>query len=138
MGEKTIIRYENRTAILTLNNPPVNVLTDELRDEIREAFIQFSLDANVKSVIVTGNGEKAFMAGANIRNFPSMVHQNGAAYGYAKTIYDVWEMIEQFPKPVIAAINGLALGAGMELALVCDIRIAEEHGLAGKRKENNR
>lgn len=133
MERQAVVTWEKRgaSAVVTLNDPPVNILTEALRDELFSCMDEIRNDAAVKSVIITGKGEKAFMAGANIKGFPAMIKQPGAAYGFAKTIYDLWDMVERFPKPTIAAINGLALGAGLELALVCDIRIAEEHASFG-------
>lgn len=113
-------------AIITIKNPPVNVLTFQVRDEIRECVAEVQNDSSVKCVIITGEGKKAFMAGADIKSFPDMCGVYGEAYGFARTVYEVWDMIEQLEKPTIAAVNGLALGAGLELALTCDIRIAEE------------
>lgn len=119
------------TAVVTIDNPPVNVLTDDVRLGIDVCMDRIAADDSVACVILTGNGTKAFMAGANIKGFPAMAGVPGAAYAYAKVIYDVWDKIEHFPKPTIAAINGLALGAGMELAAVCDLRIADESARFG-------
>lgn len=118
---------EAKTAILTIQNPPVNVLTAQVRDELHALVRAVAADPEIITVIFTGAGEKAFMAGADIKSFPQMCGVYGSAYGYARTIYAVWDEIKQLPKPTIAAINGITLGAGLELALVCDLRIAEEH-----------
>lgn len=126
-----VLAKEGRTAIITIQNPPVNVLTDDVRDGLRTCVMAAGDDPEVAAVIITGGGEKAFMAGANIKGFPDMCGVPGAAYGYARTVYEVWDLIRELPKPTIAAINGLALGAGMELALVCDLRVASENAKFG-------
>lgn len=122
---------EGRTAIITIQNPPVNVLTAAVRDGLKLCAEQAEADPEVAVVIFTGAGEKAFMAGADIKSFPEMFGVSGAAYGFARTVYEVWDLIRDLSKPTIAAINGLALGAGMELALVCDLRVAEEQARFG-------
>lgn len=120
-----------KTAILTIQNPPVNVLTAQVRDELHTLVRDVANDPEIITVIFTGAGKKAFMAGADIKSFPQLCGAYGSAYGYARTIYTVWDEIEQLSKPTIAAINGVTLGAGLELALVCDLRIAEEHAKFG-------
>lgn len=122
-----IYEKKGRVAVIKICNPPVNVLTNDVRDGLYECTKKAQTDADVACVIYTGDGEKAFMAGANIKGFPDMCGVPGAAYGYARTVYEVWDEIRNLPKPTIAAINGLALGAGLELALACDIRIASEN-----------
>ncbi|MDY0241153.1 MAG: enoyl-CoA hydratase [Rhodospirillaceae bacterium] len=122
---------ENKVAVVTIMNPPVNVLTIKVRDGLKRCFQDIEQDREVSAVVITGNGEKAFMAGADIKSFPDMFGIPGAAYGFARTVYEVWDYIENFPKPTIAAINGLAFGAGLELALACDIRIASENAKFG-------
>ena len=130
-GSTVKMERRGKAAVITIQNPPVNVLTAQVRDELRECVLEAEADAEVKTVIFTGAGEKAFMAGADIKSFPEMCGVYGAAYGFAQTVYKVWDQIKQLPKPTIAAINGLTLGAGLELALVCDLRIAEEQAAFG-------
>lgn len=126
-----VMTKEGRTAIITIQNPPVNVLTCAVRDGLKACVQEAAQDPDVAVVIFTGAGDRAFMAGADIKGFPDMIGQPGAAYGFARTVYEVWDMIRDLPKPTIAAINGLTLGAGMELALVCDLRVAEEQSKFG-------
>lgn len=120
------LEKRGRAAIIRIQNPPVNVLTGGVLAGIRASLQAVREDPAVAAVIVTGAGDRAFMAGADIKSFPDMCGVPGAAYGYARTVYEVWDELEAFPKPTIAAINGLALGAGLELALVCDMRVADE------------
>lgn len=125
------VETADHIAVIRIQNPPVNVLTNGVLAAIRENLRMIRENPEIAAVIFTGSGEKAFMAGADIKGFPDMCGVPGAAYGYARTIYEVWDEIESFPKPTIAAINGLALGAGLELALVCDMRVADERARFG-------
>jgi len=116
--------------ILTINRPQVlNALNAQTVEEIYHVFAAARDDENVKAVIVTGSGEKAFVAGADInelaRNTPITGKQTSERGQF------ILSFIEKFPKPVIAAINGFALGGGCELALACHIRIASEKAQIG-------
>lgn len=129
---RELANWENidRTAVVTMHNPPVNIINTRLRAELKECFMEAAEDDGVTTIIVTGAG-KAFMAGADINGFPEMVGKPRAAYEYVYDAYDVWFLLEDIKKPTIAAINGLALGAGLEMALCCDIRIASEKAKLG-------
>jgi enoyl-CoA hydratase len=126
------IRTENRDGILvvTIDRPKVlNALNAQTVDEIYRVFEDARDDEAVKAVIITGGGEKAFVAGADInelaKNNPISGKQTSERGQY------VLSRIERFPKPVIAAINGFALGGGCEIALACHIRIASEKAQIG-------
>ncbi|HEX8169838.1 MAG TPA: enoyl-CoA hydratase-related protein [Thermoanaerobaculia bacterium] len=126
------IRTENRDGILviTIDRPKVlNALNAQTVAEIGSAFEAARDDAAVKCVIVTGAGEKAFVAGADIGELATMTPITGKAV--AEKGQRTFRAIERFPKPVIAAINGFALGGGCELALACHIRIAAENAQLG-------
>jgi enoyl-CoA hydratase len=126
------VRTENRDGVLvvTIDRPKVlNALNAETVDEIRQTFDAARNDDSVRAVIVTGGGEKAFVAGADINELAKMTPLSGKAT--ASGGQDVFFNIERFPKPVIAAINGYALGGGCELALACHIRIASEKAQLG-------
>lgn len=120
------IEKEGRTAIITINNPPLNVIDNAVRSGLRECLRIVKEDDSITTVILTGFGEKAFMAGADIKDFPDMIGKTDAALNFVRQANEVWHMLETLDKPTIAAINGLALGAGCEMALCCDILIAEE------------
>lgn len=126
------VRTENRDGVLivTIDRPKVlNALNAQTVGEIGEAFEAARDDDSVKAVIVTGGGEKAFVAGADINELARMTPISGKAT--ASKGQGVFFDIERFPKPVIAAINGYALGGGCELALACHIRIASENAQIG-------
>ncbi len=130
--ENQLVTYtiKDRSAIITLNNPPVNVINDLLRKQLKQALKDAANDDDVTTIIITGEG-KAFMAGADIAGFPGMMGVKRAAYEFVYDAYDPWFLLENMEKPTIAAINGLALGAGLEMALCCDIRIASENAKLG-------
>ena len=126
------LRTETKDGILviTLDRPKVlNALNAETVAEIGAAFDAARDDASVKAVILTGAGEKAFVAGADIRELAEMTPVTGKEI--AQKGQRVFRAIERFPKPVIAAVNGFALGGGCELALACHIRIASDRAQLG-------
>jgi enoyl-CoA hydratase len=126
------VRTENRDGVLviTIDRPKVlNALNAQTVEEIGEAFEAARNDDGVKAVILTGGGEKAFVAGADINELAKMTPISGKAT--ASKGQGVFFEIERFPKPVIAAINGYALGGGCELALACHIRIASDKAQIG-------
>jgi enoyl-CoA hydratase len=126
------VKTENRDGVLviTIDRPKVlNALNAQTVAEIGQAFDAARDDASVKCVILTGAGEKAFVAGADINELAQMTPITGKAT--AEKGQKVFRAIERFPKPVIAAVNGFALGGGCELALACHIRIASENAKLG-------
>jgi len=130
MMENVRIETRDGVAIITVDRPKVlNALNAQTVGEIGEAFEQARNDEAVKAVILTGGGEKAFVAGADIAELAKMTPITGKAT--AERGQAVFAKIERFPKPVIAAINGFALGGGCELALACHIRLASEKAQIG-------
>ena len=126
------VRTENKDGLLiiTIDRPKVlNALNAQTVSEISEAFEAARDDASVKCVILTGGGEKAFVAGADINELAQLTAITGKAT--AERGQKVFRAIERFPKPVIAAVNGFALGGGCELALACPIRIASQDAKLG-------
>lgn len=113
-------------AIVTIDNPPMNVLSRQVTKELGEVFTAIAKDDEVIVAILTGAGNRAFMAGADIKEFPQSLgmEKDKLKKNNLKT-HEVLNFIADIPKPTIAVLNGLALGGGCELALTCDIRIAE-------------
>lgn len=129
MAELVQVSREERLAVVTINRPPVNALNKQVVDELEEVFDALAAEAGIGAVIVTGSGEKAFVAGADIGEFPSLNSANGERLSRRGQL--VFQKIADFPAPVIAAVNGFALGGGLELALVCDIRVVAENARLG-------
>jgi enoyl-CoA hydratase/carnithine racemase len=126
-NEKAVeYRVENGVALIELNRPPVNSYTHELLRELDDAILQARFDDNVNVLVLTGKVEKFFSAGADINmlsNKPLSFKNNFALHGH-----EVLMRLENTPKLVIAAINGHAVGGGLEIAMACDIRIARKEG----------
>lgn len=123
MGERVVdCVIEDEIAIITINNPPMNSLTTAVREELSGIIRDLGgrLD-EVKVVILTGTG-KAFVAGADIKSFPELTQETAKAR--LKTTRLLYQLMEDFTRPVICAVNGYCLGGGLELAMSCDIRIA--------------
>ena len=121
---KGTVLYEikENIAILTVDNPPVNPLSDGIRTGVYENIIKAQEDNSVIGVVLTGNG-RAFIAGADISEFGGQIE--------GKTLNEMFEKLEFCTKPVVAAINGLALGGGLETALCCNYRIADSKAIVG-------
>jgi len=121
---------DDNIATLTVNRPDkLNALNSKVLDELQEAFSELKRDRNVKAVIVTGAGNKAFVAGADISELRDLNSESGkktSQYGQR-----IFSEIEKFPKPVVALVNGYALGGGAELAMACHLRIATENAVFG-------
>lgn len=122
--EYILTQADGAVAVVTINRPPLNALHSEAYAELYETFYELSKDDRVKVVVLTGNGEKAFVAGADVKEFLILDGNTGPLY--TRRNNSVREYIRQYDKPVICAVNGLAYGGGCALALVCDIRIASE------------
>ena len=129
--ENLLIAIENKIAVVTLNRPAkLNALNKDTLAELHSAFSDLEKNEAVQVIILTGSGEKAFVAGADIAEFANFSTQEGtqlAANGHQK----VFNHIENLKKPVIAAVNGFALGGGLELAMACHFRVASDNAKMG-------
>lgn len=122
------VAREGRVAIATLDHPPANTLDTVAIAELGRVLEELEADAAVKVVVLTGAG-RFFAAGADIKEFVGKTPEEGEAM--ARAGQKVMDRLEAFPKPVIAAINGAALGGGLELAMACHIRIAADAAKLG-------
>jgi enoyl-CoA hydratase len=129
MGELVRIEKNGGIATVTIDNPPLNILNSKVTKKLGEVFEDLNHDPEVVVVILTGNGEKAFMAGADIREFPGWMEKG--VRESSRVTQEVFGAIDNSPKPTIALLNGITLGGGCELSLTCDIRIAEEQTIIG-------
>ncbi|NNE34888.1 MAG: enoyl-CoA hydratase [Rhodothermales bacterium] len=118
-------------SVVSINRPDkLNALNETVISELDFCFDKIESDESVKGVLITGAGDKAFVAGADISQFPSL--QRDDAVAFARKGQTVFSRIEAFPKPVVAAINGYALGGGCELALACHLRVAASSASFGQ------
>ncbi len=126
---------EEGIALVTIDNPAsLNALNAPTLTQLDQVFDQLAGNPEVKGVIITGGGEKSFVAGADINEFLQVTGDTAA--GFMARGQRIFDKIEAFDRPVIAAVNGFALGGGNELAMCCDIRIAAENALFGQPEVN--
>lgn len=129
--ETLLIEKEDATAIVTINRPnKLNALNKKTIGELHEAFKDLNKDKSVKAIILTGSGEKAFVAGADISEFSDFSEKEGKKLA-AKGQKQLFNFVEELSKPVIAAVNGFALGGGLELAMACHFRVASDNAKMG-------
>ncbi len=129
--QNILIDVNDKIATITINRPKqLNALNKATISDLNQGLLSLKENSNVKCLIITGSGEKAFVAGADIKEFAHFGVEEGKklAESGQESLFD---LIEKFPKPVIAAINGFALGGGLELAMACHFRIASENARMG-------
>ena len=129
MSTCTYTTDNNGIAEMIIDNPPMNALSTSVLNDIKEAVTNALKDDQVRVVVFTGAG-RAFIAGADIKEIKDLNNQT-AGSDYLKNGQEVFDLIEKADKPFIAAINGFALGGGLELALACHIRLADEKAQLG-------
>jgi enoyl-CoA hydratase len=129
--ENLILERDGAVAVLTINRPKVlNALNSPTIDEIRRAVLDVRHDASLRALVITGSGDKAFVAGADINELAALRPVEGK--DHALRGQHVFNLVENLGKPVIAAINGYALGGGCELALACTLRVAADTARLGQ------
>jgi len=134
MAEFVKTEQDGRVAIVTLDHPPVNALSSRLLEELEAEYERLDADEETRAIVIRGEGEKAFVAGADITEFPAMREQieEAAESGSARGIQKLALRMEAGRTPVIAAVHGYCLGGGLELAMACDVRIAAEDAQLGQ------
>ncbi|MGC8916657.1 MAG: enoyl-CoA hydratase/isomerase family protein [Thermoanaerobaculum sp.] len=131
MADVLLVEDRGRVRWLTINRPEkLNALNRDVLQALEEAFAEACAASHVGAVVITGGGEKAFVAGADIAEFQGMTPAEGQAL--AVRGQKLFSAMESAPKPVIAAVNGFALGGGMELAMACHLRVASEGAKFGQ------
>ena len=128
---KIRVEVQDRVATLYLSNPPMNVVTLDLTRQMNAALNHLANDADVGALVLAGEGDRAFCAGSDIKEFPGLIADKAIVskkLGYENETYSA---VAHFPKPTIAAIERLALGGGLELAAGCDLVIASEDARLG-------
>lgn len=129
--DNLIVTRDGAVATITVNRPKVlNALNTQTMDELRRAVLDLKHDDDVRVVIITGAGDKAFIAGADINELAVLTPVAGREH--ALTGQHVFNLIENMGKPVIAALNGYTLGGGCELALACTLRVAADSAKLGQ------
>lgn len=129
--ENILVTAENRIATITINRPTkLNALNKATIHELHEAFKSAEADSDVNVILLTGSGEKAFVAGADISEFADFSVEEGAQLA-AQGQELLFDFVQNLKTPVIAAVNGFALGGGLELAMACHFRVASENAKMG-------
>ncbi len=124
------LQKENGVATITLNRPPLNPLNSQVFRELSRAADELQADASINAVILTGSGDKAFAAGADVSEMAQLTPVE--VYDFCQASLIAFQKIENLGKPVIAAIKGMALGGGSELAMCCDFRLAADNAKFGQ------
>ena len=133
--DNLLVDRDGPVAIVTINRPRVlNALNSETLDELRRVVLDLRQDDGVRAIVVTGAGEKAFVAGADINELAVLSPAGGREHALAGQ--HVFDLIQNLGKPVIAAINGFALGGGCELAMACTLRLAADTAKLGQPEIN--
>lgn len=129
--ENLLLEQKDTTAIITINRPQsLNALNKKTIEELSETLHQLNLNKEVRVIVITGAGEKSFVAGADIKEFSDF--DSDKAEELSRKGHEIlFDKIENMSKPVIAAVNGFALGGGLELAMACHIRYASENAKLG-------
>jgi enoyl-CoA hydratase len=129
--DNLLIERDGATAIVTINRPKVlNALNTQTLDELRRAILELKHDESVRVLILTGAGDKSFVAGADINELAVQTPTGGREHALAGQ--HVLDLLENMGKPVVAAINGYALGGGCELAMACTLRLAADTAKLGQ------
>lgn len=135
MYQTLLTSLENNTLTITINRPDkLNALNKDVFADLNNVLDEIENNAEIKSVIITGSGAKAFVAGADITEFTGL--SKGDAMALAQRGQDVFFRIENCSKPILAAVNGFALGGGCELAMACHFRVASENAKFGQPEVN--
>jgi enoyl-CoA hydratase len=129
--ENILVERDDQIATITLNRPKqLNALSGAVLQDLDQAFNELASDDGVRAIVITGSGDRAFAAGADIGEL-NQIERASEGRMMALRSHDLGRKMARLPKPIVAAINGFALGGGLELALACDIRIASETAQLG-------
>jgi len=135
MGEFVKVEQDGAVAIITLDHPPVNALSARLLEELEAEYDRLDRSGETRAMVLRGAGEKAFVAGADISEFPALreaVEEAAREGGSARGIQKLAARMDAGRTPVVAAIHGYCLGGGLELAMACDVRVAAEDAQLGQ------
>jgi enoyl-CoA hydratase/carnithine racemase len=130
--ETLLLAREDVVATVTLNRPPANAISEALIRELDAALTEIEADGGVRAVVITGAGDRIFCAGADLGS----AFSGGDVSEFIRTGNRVLRRIERFPKPVVAALNGHALGGGCEIAMACHLRILKDTARMGQTESN--
>jgi len=132
MGDFIAVEQDGAVAVVTIDHPPVNALSARLLEELEAEIDRLDADDGVRAIVLKGAGERAFVAGADISEFPSLRESPPEEGGSARGIQKLGARMDAAHKPFVAAIQGYCLGGGLELAIACDVRVASDDAQLGQ------
>jgi enoyl-CoA hydratase len=132
MADYISVERDGAVALVTIDHPPVNALSAPLLEELEGEIDDLDADDDVRAIVLRGAGDRAFVAGADISEFPSLREAPPGEGGSARGIQKLGARMDKARTPFVAAIHGFCLGGGLELAMACDIRIASEDAQLGQ------
>jgi len=132
MGTFISTEHEGAVALVTIDNPPMNALSSALLAELESEVDRLDNDEGTRAIVLRGAGERAFVAGADIREFPALREGGGSEGSSARGIHAVGHRMDAARTPFVAAIQGYCLGGGLELAMCCDVRICADDAKLGQ------
>jgi enoyl-CoA hydratase len=132
LGTFVTTEHEGAVALVTIDNPPMNALSAALVAELEAEVGRLDGDPETRAVILRGAGERAFVAGADIKEFPALRESGGNEGGAARGLHAIGRRMDSAHTPFVAAINGYCLGGGLELAMCCDVRICADNAHLGQ------
>lgn len=132
MAEFISAEQDRAVAVVTIDHPPVNALSAPILEELEAELVRLDEDDSVRAIVLEGAGERAFVAGADISEFPTLRESSDDEDGSARGIQKLGARMDAARTPFVAAIHGFCLGGGLELAMCCDIRVAAEDAQLGQ------
>jgi len=132
LGTFVTTEHDGAVALVTIDNPPLNQLSAPLLAELEAEIDRLDGDDGTRAIVLLGAGEKAFVAGADIKEFPALQESGGQEGGAARGLHSVGHRMDAARKPFVAAIKGYCLGGGLELAMCCDVRICSDDARLGQ------
>ena len=132
MGQYVSTERDGSIAVVTIDNPPMNALSSALLEELESEIDTLDADDGARAIVLRGGGERAFVAGADIKEFPSLRESPPGEGGSARGIQKVGNRMDEARTPFVAAIQGYCLGGGLELAMACDVRVAADNAQLGQ------
>lgn len=132
MGTFVTTDHEGAVALVTIDNPPMNALSAALLEELEAELDRLDADTETRAIILLGAGDRAFVAGADIKEFPALREAGGGEGGAARGLHAVGRRMDAAHTPFVAAIKGYCLGGGLELAMCCDVRICADDAQLGQ------
>jgi enoyl-CoA hydratase/carnithine racemase len=132
MGDFVSTEQDGLVAVVTIDNPPMNALSSALLDELEAEIDRLDADEETRAIVLRGGGERAFVAGADIKEFPALREAATQEGGSARGIQKLGHRMDASRTPFVAAIQGFCLGGGLELAMCCDVRVCADDAQLGQ------